>query len=82
MDRATLRAAMDRYAECLADANCTDELRAQARHNRAKARLLLLQTPPAPEEGSEPPGDEKKDDKDEPEKVGVAESDSPSDSDE
>lgn len=64
VDRATLRAAMDRYAECLADASCDDELRAQARHNRAKARLLLLQTPPAPEEGSEPPGDEKKDDKD------------------
>jgi len=67
LERATLRAAMDRYAECLADPGCDDDLRADARHNRARARLLLLQAPPPPEGGDEqPPGDDQKDDKDDP----------------
>jgi hypothetical protein len=69
LDRATLRAAIDRFSECLAAAD-DGSLKADARHNRMKARLLLLQAP-APQEGSqdEPQGDEKKeDDPDDPHK--------------
>jgi tetratricopeptide (TPR) repeat protein len=59
LDRATLRAAIDRYTECIA-ADDDDGLKADARHNRMKARLLLLQAPP-PADGREdepPQGDE------------------------
>jgi hypothetical protein len=68
VDRAALRAAMDRFAECMADPGCDAELKADARHNRAKARLLLLQTPPPPEGAEEPPPGDDKEDKEEPQK--------------
>jgi hypothetical protein len=48
LDRATLRAAIDRFSACLADPACTPDLAADARHNRVRARLLLLQAPPPP----------------------------------
>jgi hypothetical protein len=57
LDRATLRAAIDRFGACLADPNCDPALARDARHNRARARLLLLQAPPPPGT-SEDPGSE------------------------
>src|SRR5262249_32840992 len=59
LDRVTLRSAMDRYAECVADPGCGAGLAEDARYNRAKARLLLLQAPPAAEGNEPPPGDDK-----------------------
>ncbi len=48
LDRVTLRSAIDRFTACLADPGCDPALASDARHNRARARLLLLQTPPPP----------------------------------
>lgn len=66
LDRAVLLAALDRYAECLADPGCDSDLAASTRYNRARVRLLLLQTPPAEPPGEDPPGDEPDEKKDEP----------------
>jgi hypothetical protein len=64
-DRATLRAAIDRFSACLADPNCDEALAEDARYNRARARLLLLQTPPPPGATDEGESDDKKDKDDE-----------------
>lgn len=64
LDRAALRSAIDRFGECARDRDCDSELRAAARYNRAKARLLLLQAPRAESGGEEPPGDESNKDDD------------------
>jgi hypothetical protein len=63
LDRATLRAAIDRFSLCLAEPGCPPGLADDARYNCARARLLLLQAPPPPganEEGA--PGDDDKPD--------------------
>jgi hypothetical protein len=66
LDRAALRAAIDRFSACLADPGCEAALAADARHNRARARLLLLQAPPPPGTSDEGDSDDQKkpDDKD------------------
>lgn len=48
LDRAALRAAIDRFSQCLAEPGCPRRLADDARYNRARARLLLLQAPAAP----------------------------------
>ena len=58
LDRATLRAAIDRFSACLADPSCEPALAADARHNRARTRLLLLQAPPPPPGTSDESGNE------------------------
>jgi hypothetical protein len=63
-----LRAAIDRYSECLATPGRDEKLAGDAQYNRARARLLLLQAP-APQNGAEQGQDEpKKDDEEEPKK--------------
>jgi hypothetical protein len=52
LDRVALRSAIDRFAECLRDPTCDASLAADARHNRLRARLLLLQAP-LPQDGSD-----------------------------
>jgi hypothetical protein len=64
LDRVALRSAMDRFAECLRDPSCDAELAADARHNRLRARLLLLQAPLPPEGADDDAGRE--DSKDDP----------------
>jgi tetratricopeptide (TPR) repeat protein len=54
LDPVALRGAIDRFGECLRDPKCVAALAADARHNRQRARLLLLQAPP-PQDG---PGEE------------------------
>lgn len=59
LDGVALRAAIDRYTECVRDPGCTPELAAAAAYNQEHARLLLAQTPPPPgdaadDEGKEP----------------------------
>ncbi len=63
LDRVSLRSAIDRFGECLRDPGCVPPLAADARHNRLRARLLLLQMPP-PRDGStdDPGSDDPKDD--------------------
>jgi hypothetical protein len=57
-DSASLRAAVKRYEECL-KASPDASLAADARHNRARARLLLAQVgPPTADSGQEPPNAE------------------------
>jgi hypothetical protein len=53
LDRVALRQAIDRFGECFRDENCSSALAADARHNRQRARLLLLQAPSSPEGGPE-----------------------------
>lgn len=45
LEPASLRAAMDRYTECLNEPGCPEELAERARYNQQRARLLLLQAP-------------------------------------
>jgi tetratricopeptide (TPR) repeat protein len=52
LDRVALRSAIDRFAECLRDPGCDAVLAADARYNRLRARLLLLQAP-LPQDGSD-----------------------------
>lgn len=59
LERSTLRAAIDLFGDCVEDEGCDPSLRRDAKYNRARARLLLLQAPP-PRPGEEP-GDEPKD---------------------
>lgn len=61
LDPLPLRAAIDRYTECLREPGCDARLAADARHNQQRARLLLLQAPPVSAEGPEqdPGGEEK-----------------------
>jgi hypothetical protein len=58
LDGVALRSAIDCFGECLRDPGCDATLADNARYNRQRARLLLLQAPPAtdgsPEEGDEP----------------------------
>jgi tetratricopeptide (TPR) repeat protein len=49
LDGVALRSAIDRFGECLRDPGCDKNLAADARYNRQRARLLLLQAPPSPE---------------------------------
>jgi hypothetical protein len=65
LDRATLRAAIDRFSSCLLDSGCEPPLATDARHNRARARLLLLQAPP-PSSTSDEEGKEDKKQPDDP----------------
>jgi hypothetical protein len=66
LDRATLLAAIDRFSASIADPRCTASLATDARHNRARARLLLLQAPPPPpgttDDGSNPDDPKQPDD--------------------
>ncbi len=63
LDRVALRSAIDRFGECLRDPHCDSELAANARHNRLRARLLLLQAPPPADGSDEDAGrEENKDD--------------------
>jgi tetratricopeptide (TPR) repeat protein len=68
LDAAALRAAIDRFTLCLRDPGCDADLAADARYNQGRARLLLLQAPPAPGGGEEPSSgaDSEKDDTDDP----------------
>jgi hypothetical protein len=59
LDRAMLKGAIDRYNQCLGDPGCDEELARDARYNRSRARLLLLQAPP-PKNAEQPQGDEPK----------------------
>ena len=52
-DAGTLRAAIDRYSECLRGAGDDGALTRAARYNQARARLLLLQVKPS--QGESPP---------------------------
>jgi hypothetical protein len=56
LDRVALRSAIDRFGECLRDRNCDPQLDADARHNRLRARLLLLQAPPPADNSVDDPG--------------------------
>jgi len=47
LDSSALRAAIDRYTECLREAGDDERLRADARYNQERARLLLAQAPQA-----------------------------------
>lgn len=59
LDRLTLRAAIDRYTECLRDPTCSPDLAIEARLNQQRARLFLLQAPPPEVEGPrDDPGSE------------------------
>jgi tetratricopeptide (TPR) repeat protein len=63
LDRSAIRWAIDRFGECLRDPTCDAELAADARHNRLRARLLLLQAPPSPDGSDDDSGkEESKDD--------------------
>jgi tetratricopeptide (TPR) repeat protein len=59
-DAAGLRTAIACYDQCLRSAGDDEELAADARYNREKARLLLLQyqPPPSGARGDRPPNDE------------------------
>jgi Ca-activated chloride channel family protein len=59
-DRAALEAAIACYDQVLHTSDLDEELAADARHNRARALLLALQTPPAPPESQQerPHGDD------------------------
>ncbi|MGH7225276.1 MAG: hypothetical protein ACRELF_18800, partial [Gemmataceae bacterium] len=60
LDEASLRAALACYDQCLQSAGDDESLASDARYNREKARLLLLQLPP-PANGSSsdrPPSDD------------------------
>ncbi len=75
LDPLTLRAAIDRFSDALAE---EDADHAAARHNRERARLLLLQSrlrPDAPQDGGEdkPPEDDEKDQKPAPKQKDAAE---------
>jgi hypothetical protein len=63
LDRVALRSAIDRFGECVRDPACDPELAADARHNRLRARLLLLQAPLPPNGSDDDAGrEENKDD--------------------
>jgi hypothetical protein len=59
-DEASLRAALTCYDQCLQSAGDDTELASDARYNREKARLLLLQFPPPANNspGDRPPSDD------------------------
>lgn len=67
LDQLPLRAAIDRFGECQKEPACDAALRAKARYNQERARLLLLQAPPttgdAPQQNS---GEEKQEADDRP----------------
>src|SRR5262245_26546447 len=50
LDSLALRAAIDRYTQCLGEPTCDEQLARDARYNQQCARLLLLQAPPPPAE--------------------------------
>lgn len=54
LDAPALRAAIDRYTECLRDPGCDAALADDARHNRERARLVLAQAPPPAAESGDP----------------------------
>lgn len=53
LDALALRAAIDRYTECLREPGASEALLADARHNQERARLLLMQAPTATGEAPE-----------------------------
>jgi hypothetical protein len=68
-DRVALRSAIDRFGECTRDPGCKPALAADARYNRQRARLLLLQSSPSSESAAqEPSGEDPEDNPPEPPK--------------
>jgi hypothetical protein len=63
-DGLALRSAIDRYSECLREPGCGPSLAGDARANRERARLLLLQAPPAAGPEQEGGDDTKEDPRD------------------
>lgn len=54
LDARALRAAIDRYTECLRDPGCDAALADDARHNRERSRLVLAQAPSPTAESGDP----------------------------